>query len=157
MTLQGFVEVMEAVAGSQPAIRTVIRADVYRLNALPSVRYGVFAWQQRMHRVERDRMQLAFHLFYVDRLDLIDGGSPVGNELDVQSVGIRVLANIIRTVAERTGVSVGGYTVEAFNQRFSDLCAGVYATVTFNVPAEWICGVEGADYNEDYNDDYDII
>lgn len=159
MTLKTFIEQLEAIGGSQPAVHTVVRNDIYRLNALPSVRYGVFAWQQLEHRIDGDILALSFQLIYADRLDLRDGNgleSYGGNEIEIQSVALRVLANVIRAVAD-TGVGVNDYGIQTFNQRFSDQCAGAFATVTFRVPVDYMCGIDGADYNQDYNNDYDIL
>lgn len=159
MTLKDFITIMEGVAGSQPAVKTVVRNDVYRLNALPSVRYGVFAWQQLTHRVRDDLQDLRFRLFYADRLDLRDGNgleSYGGNEIDVQSVGMNVLGNIIKTLRDG-GIGIDDYTVTAFNQRFSDQCAGAYAEVTFTVPLGSYCAYDLADFNIDFNDDFKIL
>lgn len=159
MTLKGFIQVLEKVAGSQPAVHTIIRNDIYRLNALPNVRYGVVAWSQLEHRVSTDSIDFAFLLTYADRLDLTElAGQPAkqGNELDVQSVAVQVLTNIIKTIRDG-GVHVDDYTLETFSQRFSDECAGAFSRVTFRIPMAAYCGFEAADFNIDYNNDFDIL
>lgn len=161
MTLKDFIGLLETSAGHQPAVHTIVRNDIYRLNALPSVKYGVFAWHQIQHRVENDLMFLSFRLVYADRLNLSDGNGLAeygGNEIEIQSVAIRVLANVIRLVRDN-GVGIGGgdYTIDTFNQRFSDQCAGAFATVTFSIPVDSMCGIDGADFNNDFNNDFDIL
>ena len=70
MTFAQFVERLKAVALSQPSVRTVVENDVFRLNALPSVEYGVFAFTQGQHNANLDTGVTTYTmtLFYVDRL-----------------------------------------------------------------------------------------
>ena len=95
----------------------------------------MFAWTQGVHRVTADgaTLRLAFYLYYVDRLT--DGGS---NTLEVQSVGVEVLRNILAGMTER-GLGNDGAVVRTFTERFADECAGAYAEVTFDVPAAFSC------------------
>ena len=60
---------------------------------------------------------------------------PKSNEVDVQSEGMLTLTNIINTLtAELDEVSIDGdVTFTAYNQRFADDCAGVYANVAILV------------------------
>jgi hypothetical protein len=159
MTLKDFIILLEQVAGSQPAVRTVIRNDIYRLNHLPNVRYGVFAWQQEEHRISEDAMVLSFTLVYADRLDLTElAGQPAvqGNELDIQSTAVQVLANVVKILRDG-GIHVDDYGVTVFSQRFSDECAGAFARVGFRVPLNEYCGYEIGAFNIDFNNDFDIL
>lgn len=135
MTLQDIVALLERTAGNQPAVRTIVPGDVFRLNAMPSVRYGVFAWVQGQHTATIDGRFITFRfsLFYVDRLT-----EAHGNQVEVQSVGIETLQNVLRTLQDE-GVDVDQPTFQPFNQRFADECAGVYTTVGLTVPVEWAC------------------
>lgn len=138
MTLAECVHVLESAALQQPAVRTVVGGDVFRLNAMPSVRYGVFAWTQDRHTDALDGGVVRYRLtlFYVDRL------SPGGrNELEVQSTGVSVLGNIIRAAAEE-GVEAEQWDCQPFTQRFMDECAGVFATVEFTAPGGGGCAEE---------------
>lgn len=134
MNLAQLVERLKAVALAQPSIRTVVENDVFRLNAMASVKYGVFAFTQGQHRANIDTgvTTFVFLLFYVDRLT-----EDSTNEVEVQSVGIETLTNIIQTLADEFGVST--WTINTFNQRFADLCAGAYATVAVDVPFDYTC------------------
>lgn len=134
MTFAQFVEVLKGVALAQPSIRTVVENDVFRLNGMGSVRYGVFAFTQGQHRADLDEgvTHYVMTLFYVDRLT-----EDASNEVEVQSVGISTLNNILQTLAESFGISA--WTINTFNQRFADLCAGAYATVTVDVPFDFTC------------------
>lgn len=134
MNLAQLVERLKAVALAQPSIRTVVENDVFRLNAMASVKYGVFAFTQGQHRANIDTGVTTFtlSLFYVDRLT-----EDASNEVEVQSVGIETLTNIIQTLADEFGVAP--WTINTFNQRFADLCAGAYATVAVDVPFDYTC------------------
>lgn len=140
MTLAQVIARMEAVALAQPSVRSVVRNDVFRLNAIPDTRYGVFAFTQGQHRVNlsSDTVTYSFSLFYVDRLT-----EDAGNEIEVQSTGVSTLANIIRTLADDFGVL--DWTVDTFNQRFKDLCAGAYASVAIEIPMDYTCSDDFSD------------
>lgn len=130
MTLLGFTRLMENIAGNQPAVNTIVRDNVLKLNGNPSVKYGAFAWVQGQHseNLATGLRTLRFSVFYVDRL-LLDKS----NTTEVQSVGLDVLGNIIRTLAE--SCDIDDWTIDTFTQRFTDECAGAYATFSALVPA----------------------
>lgn len=135
MTLAQVISAMKAAALAQPAVTMVVDNDIFRLNARPAATYGVFAYTQGQHSGTADGSlhRFAFTLFYVDRLTEDDG-----NEIEVQSVGISVLENIIRTLADE-GIFAEDYTMQTFTQRFLDECAGAFANVTFEVPVDSLC------------------
>lgn len=137
MTLEQTIRIIEQVAKAQPAIKTVVENDIYRLNSLPDVKYGVFAFLQNQHSadIDSDLITYNFTLFYVDRLT-----ADKGNKINVQSTGVAVLNNIIRTLADKFGIlATGGYSFQPFNQRFTDECAGVYTNVALQVEIDSIC------------------
>ena len=149
MTLSGTIRYIERIALMQPSVKMVVPNDIFRLNATPSAEYAVFGWTQGQHTIGADDSYAtyAFTFFYVDRLT-----EDKGNELEIQSVGITVLDNIIRTVVQ-AGVQVAGdYTFTSFNQRFVDECAGVYCTIALRVPLDSVCEDAYFDFNDDFND-----
>lgn len=135
MTLFQFIKVMEGIAAEQPAVNMIVRDSVLRVNDNPDDRYGAFVWTQGQHSegTDSDFRTLRFSLFYVDRL-LNDQS----NRTECQSVGMEVLGNIIRTLAEMFDVSAG-WSIDTFTQRFTDECAGAWATVSFLVPVHSPC------------------
>lgn len=156
MNLLQTIRTIEQVAAKQPTISSIVRGDVFRLNAAPNAMYGAFAWLQGEHRTElyNDIMQFSFTFFYVDRLTF-----GKGNETEIQSTGIETLENILRELAE-LGIVAGDHTFRSFTERFTDDCAGVFCTVTLEVLKDGICPTDfdiftgRGDYNEDYNSDY---
>ena len=153
MTLLEVIRTIEGMAMRQPTIHSIVRNDVFRLNALPDARYGVFAWLQGEHRteLEGDLFQYSFTFFYVDRLTF-----DKGNEVEIQSVGIETLENILKML-EVYGIVAGDHSFRTFNQRFSDECAGVYCTLTLEAPKGTLCEYSFADFNNDFNDDFYIF
>lgn len=155
MTLLQVIKAIESVASHQPSVNMVVQNDIFRLNACPDARYGVFGWTQGMHStgVDSDMLAYSFTFFYIDRLT-----GDKGNQIEVQSVGIETLDNIIRQLDAR-GVYVNDrYTMQTFNQRFLDECAGVFCNVTLNVPASSMCPERFGDYDgTDFNDDFLIF
>ena len=149
MTLLETIRLIERVASGQPAVNMIVENDIFRLNACPDAKYGVFGWTQGQHSGTADGslQTFAFSFFYVDRLT-----ADKGNEIEVQSVGVETLANILRTLAD-AGVVVGDWSMQVFNQRFLDECAGVYTTVALDVPVLGLCGEAFGDFNDDFSDD----
>ena len=154
MTLLETIRQIERVAAGQPAVNMIVRNDIFRLNSFSDARYGVFAWTQGQHSGNPDEalQSFAFTFFYVDRLT-----EDKGNEVEIQSVGIDTLGNILRQLAD-SGMIVGDATFTTFNQRFADECAGVFCSVTFDVAADAVCPVEYegglGDFNYDFNGDF---
>lgn len=146
MTLAQLIRVMEGVAMQQPSINMVVQNDVFRINSAPSLKYGVFAWTQGQHSGSINGMPTySFTLFYVDRLT-----EDLSNQIEVQSVGCETIGNILRTLAEEYDVEVGSYTMQPFNQKFTDECAGVFCSVNLQVSPVSVCAehydIEGMIY-----------
>lgn len=135
-TLLQVIRAVEAIAKAQPGVAMIVPNDVFRLNAIPDARYGVFAWTQGQHRedLEAGTLTVALTLFYVDRLT-----ANKRNELEIQSVGVALLGNVVKA-AQEAGIYVADLVrYNTFNQRFLDECAGVYCTVDLEVSLDWIC------------------
>lgn len=144
MTLVELIQRIEDNARKQPCIASIVRNDVFRINSLPDLKYGVFAWLQGQHSgsVSSGMDRYSFTLFYVDRLKADEG-----NQIEVQSTGCSVLSNILRALEEE-GIGVEDYTLQPFNQRFTDVCAGVFCNVTFEVPSSYNCGEDYENIND---------
>lgn len=129
MTLLETIRLIERVAAAQPTVNMIVENDVFKLNACPDALYGVFAFVQGQHSgtTDNDLVTYNFSLFYVDRLK-----ADKSNLLEVQSVGVQTLTNILHCLDER-GVYCDTYTLQVFNQRFADECAGVYCNVALQV------------------------
>ena len=130
MTLKTTIEKLRDIALKTHNVRSVIINDIYRENAFASIDYGVVAIIQNEHVVGDNIVTYNLTLVYVDRLAK-DGS----NELDIQSDGMLTLTNIINAfVGEVDDASIeGDVTFTAYNQRFVDDCAGVYADVAISV------------------------
>ena len=153
MTLLELIKTMELVASHQPSIKMVVENDIFRLNAKADARYGVFAFVQGQHSasIDSNAITYAFTLFYVDRLK-----DDKSNQIEIQSVGIQTLDNIIRKLDDLGIYSETSYSFQVFNQRFIDECAGVFCNVNLSVPVGSECPESFADFNNDFNDDFMI-
>lgn len=151
MSLAQLIRLIEMVAQQQPSVNMIVQQDVFRINSAPSLRYGVFAWTQGQHSGSINGMTTySFNLFYVDRLK-----EDLSNQIEIQSVGCETLGNILRELDEYD-VEVGNYTMQTFNQRFTDECAGVFCNVSLSVIPNTLCSESFADFGNDYNDDFNI-
>lgn len=152
MTLAEVIRRIEVIASRQPSINMIVRNDIFRLNEKADARYGVFGWTQNQHSssLSSGEMRYSFTFFYVDRLT-----HDRGNEVEVQSVGISTLDNIVKMLDEFEVYSNNDYTFTTFNQRFTDECAGVFCNIAFTVDAGSVCADNpGGDFNLDFNDDF---
>lgn len=134
MTLLDLIKKLEDVAITQPQVKEIVPSDVYQLNERASALYGVFAWTQGQHvkNIYEGMTSYTFNLFYVDRLT-----ADHKNKTEIQSVGLQVLGNILRSLSSYIGVSDARF--QPFTERFADECAGVYCTVTLTVPDDTNC------------------
>lgn len=151
MTLQQVIKAFEVVASHQPFVNMIVQNDIFRLNSKSDARYGVFGWTQGQHSASVDSSMLtcSFTFFYVDRLT-----NDVRNQIEIQSVGIQTLDNILRRL-DGMGIYVSSsYSFQTFNQRFLDECAGVFCNVTLQVPVNTLCSEP--DFDLDFNDDFMI-
>ena len=153
MTLVELIKTMEVIASHQPSIKMVVENDIFRLNTKADARYGVFAFVQGMHSTSIDSSVItyAFTLFYVDRLK-----NDRSNQIEIQSVGIQTLDNIIRQLDDLGIYSETSYSFQVFNQRFTDDCAGVFCNVNLSVPVGSLCPEDFAYFNNDFKDDFMI-
>lgn len=115
------------VAKKHPNINSTFIGDVYELNHRNDVDYCAFVITQGTHRVnsDEDYIDYTLNLFYVDRLTADER-----NRTQIHSSGIDFMNSLLRAV-EKLGVVVVEQTENVFNERFNDVCAGVYATVVF--------------------------
>lgn len=126
MTLKQLFEELEGLALQIPDIRSCVRNDVTRLNERREVEYGVFAITQNSHSYQNGAMTYSVNLFYIDRLV-----NSEDNELEIQSHGIEILKTILKAAKNGGMTLVGDGSFTCLTQRFQDLCAGAWATVTF--------------------------
>lgn len=135
MTLQETIQTLKAIALTQQGIRSATDGDIYdALNGNTNVKYGVFHINQTTHQSTEDTDTYGLNLFYVDRLEADDA-----NRLQVQSIGKTLLDNIVMIFCTACDVDVPTVTYTPFTQKFTDMTAGVFATVNFTIFKEWTC------------------
>lgn len=151
MTLLELINTIERVASCQPSVNMVVRNDIFRLNAIPEARYGVFAWLQQQHTtsIDSNLITYSFTFFYVDRLT-----ENKSNQIEIQSVGIQTLDNIIRQLDDLGICSDQSYSFQVFLERFVDECAGVFCNVSLSIPVGSVCPDEFADFIDDQSEEF---
>ena len=137
MTLYQVIRQLEKIALTQHNVRYAGDGDLYRdLDSDPSVKYDCFYITQNQHSTVGDFDRYNFNLFFISRQE----DTEAGNALQIQSIGKEVIENVVRIFCETYDAEVYGTTYwQAFVQRFSDLCAGIYAIITLEVPKDSIC------------------
>lgn len=151
MTYRQIIKTLEAIALTQPNIRTTGYGRLYdQLNAAPSINWDVFYITPAQFQSEGDEgfTRYGLNLFYISRLENVDGD----NMLQIQSIGRELLKNIVNTFCELTDSEIYGTTIwQCFNARFGDLAAGLYCTIILEVPDDAICIEYFEDEEEQYN------
>lgn len=137
MTLFELIHTIKDIALQQPNVRSFVEGNIYEsLNANPSVEYDCVIATQGTHSTSGEFNNFNLNLFYVSRLvsDLED------NRLQIQSIGIEVLNNILKVLEDFYDIEYNNLTFNTFTERFSDETAGVYCTVTLITEKEIYCG-----------------
>ena len=137
MTLQQVVNTLQRIALSQHNVRSCGYGDLYSdLNSNPNIKYDVFYLTDNQHQRDGDFDRYSFNLFYISRLENMDGD----NMLQIHSIGKSVLDNIVQIFCEDYDAEIYGTAYyQTFTQRFADLTAGIYAIITLEVPKDSIC------------------
>lgn len=136
MTLIEIVNELKAIAMTQPNIRSAGEGNVYDyLNGNPSSKYSVFFISQTTHREDDNFVYYGFNLFHINRLD----STLENNRLQEQSIAKDVLSNIIKTFCNMHDAKVESLVYHPFTEKFKDLTCGMYVTVEFQIPLDYIC------------------
>lgn len=128
MTLKEIIDVLNEISIEQPSIREYIKSgNIYDLNSERSAKFGVFCVTQGTHSANIVDGYSTYNLFlyYVDRL-----ASDNSNKIEIQSTGMEVLKNILRVFREDYDVEITTADFDVFTERFSEECAGCYATIS---------------------------
>lgn len=127
------IDKLKQIASTEPNINFVGNKDIYELNSNPEIDYSVFYVTPNTFQIDTDLNTYSLNLYYVDRWD--ETGN---NQAMIQSTGIIVLQNIINKFSNQYPDVEIQYPMTAipFYQKFKDMCAGVYITVSFNVENE---------------------
>lgn len=139
MTLYETIDFLKKIALKHPNIGSASEGNIYEyMNANPSVKYGVFFITQGTHSQDEMFNHFEFTLFYVDRLvnDMEE------NRLQIQSAGKEMLSNILTFFCEEFDAECENISFQPFTQKFLDLTAGIYSTITIDVPKDVICPEE---------------
>lgn len=128
MTLLEIINALNDISIKQPNIYEYIKSgNVYDLNSDRNAKFGVFCCTQGTHTSNVVEGYTTYNLFiyYIDRLKSDDS-----NKLEIQSVGIETLKNIVRVLSNKYDIEVSEINFEVFTERFSELCAGAYGTLS---------------------------
>lgn len=138
MTLYKLIEIIKNISLKHPNVGSVNEGDIYTINSSPSVKYANVTITQNSHSQDSTYDHYGLTLFYTDRL--VDDME--SNRLQIQSTGKQMLSNIINYICDEFDVECENISFQPFTQRFTDECAGVYATITVDVIKETLCAEE---------------
>ena len=136
MTIYEVIDAFKKISLKQPNINSFGEGNIYDfMNADPAKKYASFFVTQGQHQETEMFDKYNLTLFYVDRLE-----DDEQNRLQVQSTGKEVISNVIKTFMEN--FDDAEYTqiiYQPFTQRFTDYCAGIFATIVIDLPKSSVC------------------
>lgn len=126
MTLYTLTEFIRKEALKYPNMGCCYAGDVYNLNQENDIKYPAFVISQEQHNGDNINETFTFNLilFVVDRET-----SDKSNKIQVQSYGIEALKRMVK-ILEESGANVEQYQIHTFEEKFNDVCAGAYMTVS---------------------------
>lgn len=146
MTLKDLIDSISKVAKSEPDVNSIYIGDVYALNQKQDVDYPAMVITQQQHtKVDDDHTDYTLNLIYVDRLvenkdkDFnrdYDGIKEWGskeykdNAVDIESKGKSTIDTILKYLQDKYDITLISNVYNVFNERFNDVCAGVFTTTT---------------------------
>lgn len=128
MKLKEIIDGFNDIALRQPLINEYIKTgNIYDLSKERTARPSVFCVTQGTHSTNIEEGYSTYNLFlyYVDRLK-----SDESNKIEIQSAGIETLKNILRVFAKEYDAEITTADFDVFTERFTEMCAGVYCTVS---------------------------
>ena len=102
MTYKELINTIEKVASQQPNIRTIVPFSPYDVNNSKETVYSVFSWSPNAFTESNEFINYSLNLFYIDRLS-----ADSSNKLQIQSIGIKVLKNILDLTMKNGETSCG--------------------------------------------------
>ena len=139
MTLATIIETLKMIALKHPNVNSAYEGNIYEiLNANPNNKYASVVITQQSHTTDEVYDHYGFIIFYVDRL--VDDMEE--NRVQIQSCGKSMLGNIITFFCEEFDAECDNITYQPFTQKFVDMTAGIYSTITIDVPKDVICPEE---------------
>lgn len=146
MTLKDLIDAIAKVAKSEPDVNSVYIGDVYALNQKQDVDYPAMVITQQQHtKIDDDYTDYTLNLIYVDRLLEVKDGKPKqgyeeakmlvskeykDNAVDIESNGKIAVDTVLKYLQENYGITIISNLYNVFNEKFNDVCAGVFSTTT---------------------------
>ena len=135
---------LQAYSLSLPYVNDANLGDIYEyLNGKPNVKYAAVNIDITQSTRNDNLTSYNVYLYYVDRLK-----EDKSNWKEIKTVGEQVLSSIINYAARDLGDVDDGWTINYFEQQFSDFCAGAYVNFNLEVP-----NVLGDCLIDEYKDD----
>ena len=134
---------LEAYSLSLPYVHSVNLGDIYEyLNGKPNVKYAAVNIDINQSTRNDNLISYSIYLYFIDRLT-----EDKSNWMEVKTTAEQVLNSIVNYAAEIGDVD-DGWTINYFEQQFSDYCAGGYVQFNLEVP-----NVMGDCLIDEYKDD----
>lgn len=122
---------LEAYSLSLPYVHSTNLGDIYEyLNGKSNVKYAAVNIDINQSTRNDNLISYSIYLYYIDRLT-----EDKSNWMEIKTTAEQVLNSIVNYAAEIGDVD-NGWTINYFEQQFSDYCAGGYVQFNLEVPNE---------------------
>ena len=122
---------LEAYSLSLPYVNSTNLGDIYEyLNGKPNVKYAAVNIDINQSTRNDNLSSYSVYLYYIDRLT-----EDKSNWMEIKTTAEQVLNSIVNYAAKIGDVD-DGWTINYFEQQFSDFCAGGYVQFNLEVPNE---------------------
>lgn len=124
-------DILKAVSMKVPTVNSYYSRDVYEVWNTTEVKYGSMAFNLQNTRQTDKSRTFEGVLYYADRLT-----EDNSNFLDIYADADNAIANVLfelKDMTEETEFEIGDFQIVHFQQKFADMLAGGYATITITV------------------------
>lgn len=120
---------IKSICDAHPLINDYF-INKYRATESDNINYPLLACTVNSVISNENTLTFNVNMLYADRLtDRRD------NEISVQSTGVSSLMEVVNAMKELAPLEIdNGYSITPFTEQFADNCAGVFATLSIQVP-----------------------
>lgn len=136
MTYYDIIKGIGDCALEEPNVNYFGHRNIYDLNSIPNIDYGVVYVTPNTHTITEDTIIYSLNIYYIDRWDESEE-----NQLLIHNKAIFSLSNILNRFNMKfpeVGIRYNG-SITLFYQKFKDETAGAFMTIQIEVPREYEC------------------
>lgn len=131
MNYKELIKKIEEVSLNQEFVKSFKDGNSWDINSSQNNEYGMIVLTALPHTLNEINPIFNFNIFYIDKLTKSES-----NKLDIHNYSIKVIRDIITYLNENEDdiyINLDGISIDFFVEKFSDLCAGGWASIQINL------------------------